>query len=549
MVTCNITVPAGQTLEISPGVQVQFTGHYKFVVNGTLRAIGTGTDSIIFTRAYPTEASKWWGIRFMSANVNSRLEYCRIEYGNGTGSGYDMEGGGVFCYSCSPTISHCLLQNNQCVGGGGGISCDLSNPVIEYCLVQSNTAGYGGGLRFWHSNATVRFCVIVNNSTVSSNGGGGIWWNQSSPVVSNCTVYGNTSVNGGGIYIGGNSSWGYGSATNCIVANSIGEGVRFASATQTAFHFCDVFGNSAGNIANLAQGPPGVGQIDSVNANGDSCDGYSNIFLDPNLVDPAYGDFRLLPNSPCIDAGDPQSAHDIDGSIADIGAYSGPSQGYLALVRPSAPGTALLSWSAGTIECPSSNTEILRLKNFGSQAIVVFQPLEPGSEEFSLSTTCASMFALAPGQMSACSLTLVFDPAIDGSYNDTLLIQSDASNQTDGFVRIPLAGSRVSTPEAPQSVIMISGEDAVLHWDPITQSVGACPVTVARYLVFYAPSGNGPFYYHGWTAGTNYVHQGVVSYASGMFYQMIALAEGARVDNLETGMKMEDVIRRLAGAE
>jgi parallel beta-helix repeat protein len=49
-------------------------------------------------------------------------------------------------------------------------------------------------------------------------------------------------------------------------------------------------------------------------------DGESNIFANPMFVDPVNMDFRLMPNSPCIDAGDPTSSLDPDGSRADIGA-------------------------------------------------------------------------------------------------------------------------------------------------------------------------------------------------------------------------------------
>ena len=44
-----ITIPNDSTLTIEPGVEVVFTGHYKFNVQGRLLAIGTETDTIVFT--------------------------------------------------------------------------------------------------------------------------------------------------------------------------------------------------------------------------------------------------------------------------------------------------------------------------------------------------------------------------------------------------------------------------------------------------------------------------------------------------------------------
>ena len=49
-------------------------------------------------------------------------------------------------------------------------------------------------------------------------------------------------------------------------------------------------------------------------------EGSNNIKADPLFVDPQNNDFRLQPDSPCINAGDPQSPKDPDGSRADIGA-------------------------------------------------------------------------------------------------------------------------------------------------------------------------------------------------------------------------------------
>jgi hypothetical protein len=231
---------------------------------------------------------------------------------------------------------------------------------------------------------------------------------------------------------------------------------------------------------------------------------------------------------------DPLSSHcrvrvsAIDDTLSDVsdGDFSiVSSQGYLALVRPAEPGTPVISWNAGTLECPQAASETFRLKNFGSEAIVVFQPLEPPSAEFSRTTSCGSFFALAPGQMSACSLRLSFTPQSDGPHRDTLFVQTDAINGIGGYVRIPLSGTQISTPAAPQVVIQTQGIDARLFWPPISQSVGGCPVTITAYLVFYAEDLGGPYLFHGYTTDTSYVHLGVVRFASGMFYHVIATTQ------------------------
>ncbi|MFH1011428.1 MAG: hypothetical protein V1784_09385 [bacterium] len=198
------------------------------------------------------------------------------------------------------------------------------------------------------------------------------------------------------------------------------------------------------------------------------------------------------------------------------------SQGYLALVRPSQPNTPVLSWDAGIVECPTTANETFRLKNFASESITVFQPVEPPTADFSRTTTCSSSFALAPGEMSTCEVALTFDPLGDGIHRDTLLVPSDAVNQQGGYVRFPLSGEQISTPDSPQVVITIEGNDARLNWDSVTVSIYGCPTTVNGYLVFYSPTVGGPYYYHGFTTDTTYVHVRAAQFAGGMFYEVVA---------------------------
>jgi hypothetical protein len=52
-----------------------------------------------------------------------------------------------------------------------------------------------------------------------------------------------------------------------------------------------------------------------------------NIDSDPLFIDPDNGDFHLTEDSPCIDAGAPESPHDPDNTRADMGAYFFPNYG------------------------------------------------------------------------------------------------------------------------------------------------------------------------------------------------------------------------------
>jgi len=65
--------------------------------------------------------------------------------------------------------------------------------------------------------------------------------------------------------------------------------------------------------------PAGVGVISGVNANGDPCDQYFNIFLNPQFAT-GFGSYNLTAISPCMDAGDPAFPMDPDNTPADQGA-------------------------------------------------------------------------------------------------------------------------------------------------------------------------------------------------------------------------------------
>jgi len=217
-------------------------------------------------------------------------------------------------------------------------------------------------------------------------------------------------------------------------------------------------------------------------------------------------------------------------------------------VQVTQPNVALLSWNAGALECPQTATINCRLKNFGSESIVVFAPLLIGGQTFSMQPDCPQSFSLAPGQLSTCSQRVTYNPTAEGTHHDTLLIQTDAVNAVSGYVRFPLTGSQTRTPEEPQIAISTDAEDAHLNWQPVTLSIGDCSINVTRYLVFYSPTFDGPYYYHGYTAGTNYTHYGVVIYANGMFYQVYArTGSTVLLDQLPTGgvLTREEVLKRL----
>ena len=159
-------------------------------------------------------------------------------------TGGDASGGGGMRNSgSSPTVTNCIFSGNSAGSGGGGMYNFISNPTVTNCIFSGNSAGTVGAgmLNLIDSRPTVTNCTFSGNTAVSS--GGGIGNLNSNPTLTNCVVWANTP---------------------------------------------DQFNGTASvSYSNVQGGWPGTGNIDA----------------NPLFVDPDNDDFRLMPGSPAIDAG------------------------------------------------------------------------------------------------------------------------------------------------------------------------------------------------------------------------------------------------------
>jgi parallel beta-helix repeat protein len=224
-----IMIPNGSTLNIEPGVTVDFQGAYKLYVQGRLLAIGTVADTITFTSSDPTNG--WVGIQFdntPSTNDTSKFFYCKLQFSKATGSsgafyfvGFSKAiisnslisncisnaypgGGGILCSGSSPIITNNTISHNTSAFGGGAICCENGHPTITNNIISYNsTPGSGGGINCFGiynaSNAIISNNIISHNS--ASNGGGISSFNNS-PIITNNLISNNTASNGGGISCG-----------------------------------------------------------------------------------------------------------------------------------------------------------------------------------------------------------------------------------------------------------------------------------------------------------------------------------------------------------
>ncbi|MBU0692038.1 right-handed parallel beta-helix repeat-containing protein, partial [bacterium] len=386
----HIRVPNGRYLEIAPGTRVEFTGPYRFTVEGTLTAIGTEQDSIVFTA---TDSSvSWDGILLVAFSDASVLEYCKVKYANEIGymgggisilsSNANIHrctiqhcdggnyGGGLYIRDASPTIDQCVIEHNEAYAGGGIHMSSEASPVITDCVIRNNSANRGGGILVGSdtNGATITGCSIHSNSATTGGGvellgpadisfiendiydnhadhsGGGLFAGSSSQFI-RCSIWNNSAGYGsGGAYIAGgspeflnctidgNCSLDYTDAvlTNCIIRGYSSNTLSFYRSSASRISYCCIWTGNGDPIGFIGDdstyAPPFIGKTITTNINEDSCDTYLNIFEDPLFIDAENGNYHLREGSPCIDAGDPNLPYDPDGTIADIGAFYFPQQ-------------------------------------------------------------------------------------------------------------------------------------------------------------------------------------------------------------------------------
>jgi hypothetical protein len=335
-----LRVGEGSQLQILPGTRLCFRSNIPFVVRGRLDALGTEQDSILFTARDLGQPGLWGGISFDGVVDSQRFAYCILERA-GSGS-Y----GAVQSSYALMRMVHCAIRHNMAGGYAGVIDCRYGSLNLSESVFQGNESYSGyGSLRLGGTVATVSDCIFDSNSYAITGSGQSLLVRRctftrnyraissSGGVIENCLVSESTpyylaAVSCGGTSVlrrctirGGVSCGGDAMVNSCIIAfdDYDRSGVEFYSATSARVEHCCIYGNTGGDFSGNV--PAGLGIVALTNSNGDSCDTYYNIFLDPQFVDTAAGDYHLRAGSPCIDAGDPSLPYDPDGTVADMGAF------------------------------------------------------------------------------------------------------------------------------------------------------------------------------------------------------------------------------------
>jgi parallel beta-helix repeat protein len=248
-----------------------------------------------------------WGHRSISDNVIT---------GNSA-----LIGGGIWMRTSSPEVNNNIISGNTASSLGGGFYSGNSFSTITDNIFYENQALYGGGI--YSNDSELTFSNNIVEANIAENNGGGIYIDNDNPAINNNLIIGNiANNNGGGINIyGARGTMIY---NNTISANSAaikGGGIYSYNDFDSSFVFNTIiWGNSAlhGDEVYLEESELLI--ITYCDIQG-GWGGEGNIHLDPLFVDPQNGDYHLWEGSPCIDAGDPDSPYDPDGTICDMGAF------------------------------------------------------------------------------------------------------------------------------------------------------------------------------------------------------------------------------------
>ena len=209
----DISIVAGSSLAIEPGVLVNFNGAYALYVYGVLTAVGTETDSVRFTS--PPGSYNWglWhGIRISQAEDTIRMRYCMIDNARSEQMDF-LYGGGMSCVQSAIVLEHCLFYRNlyfpepdYYYARGTGLYADQAYVRMLQCAFVNNDAldGFGVGLFAGASQLDISNTDFFNNRGATV--GGGMYLGSCTGSLSYCTLQGNqASFGGSGLEVNGST--------------------------------------------------------------------------------------------------------------------------------------------------------------------------------------------------------------------------------------------------------------------------------------------------------------------------------------------------------
>ncbi|OQY27378.1 MAG: hypothetical protein B6244_11000 [Candidatus Cloacimonetes bacterium 4572_55] len=399
----------GDTILVQPGTYSSISFNGKAITVASLLLTNGNEDYV-----GQTIISGYSSNRCARFNSNETANSVLIGFTLTNGS-HDY-GAGIYCYNgASPTLRNLIINNNHGNAGDsyGGAMCLMSDasPTCSDLVLTNNSAREGGAIYFHdNSDAIITNMTLANNSSTH---GGAMLISYSSPVLYNTVMYGNSSSSvGGAVYV---YNYSYPQFLHPTIFNNTSDGGGGVYCTdlhgQPTITNGIIWGNTPQSVLSYSASTPIITYSDIQEGTGESWFGTGCIDADPLFMSADNNDFHLTAASPCIDAGDPNSPLDPDGSVADMGAFYFTPTGFgtIAGVITSAESGQPISGATITVGYNEAVSADDGSYNFSDVAAGSYT-LQVIADNY---VTATEDVELAPDQ------TVIADVALDVDYTET----------------------------------------------------------------------------------------------------------------------------------
>ncbi len=398
LIVSGLTIDPGVCVLMDEGVQIEVQSGLEAIGMPSAPITFTARDpdlrwrGLLFQDAPPNSTLRHCvvsrasdsGLRVINSGIT--IDHCRIENNIGLNGG----GASIDLTTTDLTITETHFVSNGSVFLGGGLAATTGDRslTIDGCDFVSNrtnlngdttNAEQGGAIRVvgnlqlrdsWIQGNEADGCDAIRNFRVPSKGGG-VFVSNGVSIIQRTGIVGNTANSrcpggssdiprGGGLHAVSSDVL----VENCVIAGNVligatpeGGGI-YANASDVALVHCTIVRNTGDGVHNRTPGlsiansivffndPLGgnlfgdqiTGSVDAVTYSDvqNGWPGNGNINFNPNLGGSglSFCDLTILPGSPCIDAGDPNTDPDCDAGVdppappygsarPDMGAHGG----------------------------------------------------------------------------------------------------------------------------------------------------------------------------------------------------------------------------------
>jgi parallel beta-helix repeat protein len=321
-------------LHVAPGIYNQSLGEsFPIYMKDGISIIGAGIDNSILdaekiesvicclsitdsnTRieGFTIKNGTYPGVGGIKVGSGSNLKITRnkvIRCGGNTA--YNLTMAGINISNSSPEISGNTFSDNE----GSAIYVSNGSPSIKFNIISGNSGNSyrGGGITVTGSSSS----PLISNNEIIKNSLEGIRCNGSStPIIINNTISENSTC---GIQMGGFAeSGGVPEIVNNIISHNTQYGIyEYTTAGDPSKVWYNLFYFNGSGLYH-DEAATDYFTVSELNSSVVECK--NNLSGDPLFVDKTNFNYHILSGSPAINAGDPASPLDPDGSLADIGAY------------------------------------------------------------------------------------------------------------------------------------------------------------------------------------------------------------------------------------